>query len=150
MIALDTNILVHAHRPEMPFHARAKSTLSDLVASGRRYGIPMHCLVEFSGVVRHRKIFKAPSSVAQVRAQVEAWLEPVSAWLLPEEEQMLPTFFELVAQAKAEGGAVHDARIAACCLALGVSELWTADRDFSRYAPLKTRNPLIGCADVDV
>jgi predicted nucleic acid-binding protein len=41
------------------------------------------------------------------------------------------------------GGAVHDARIAACCLRHGVSELWTADRDFSRYPALRVRNPLV-------
>lgn len=38
----------------------------------------------------------------------------------------------------------HDARIAAICIQYGVSELWTANRDFSRFAGLKTRNPLIG------
>jgi predicted nucleic acid-binding protein len=37
---------------------------------------------------------------------------------------------------------VHDARIVAICLHHGVSELWTADRDFSRFPSLKTRNPL--------
>jgi len=40
------------------------------------------------------------------------------------------------------GGTIHDARIAAICLAHGVTELWTADRDFSRFPQLKTRNPL--------
>ena len=37
---------------------------------------------------------------------------------------------------------IHDARIAAICLHNGVTELWTADRDFSRFKPLKTVNPL--------
>ena len=42
------------------------------------------------------------------------------------------------------GGRVHDARIAAVCLNHRVSELWTADRDFSLFPELKTRNPLLG------
>ena len=37
---------------------------------------------------------------------------------------------------------VYDARIAAVCLAHGVEELWTADRDFGRFPSLRTRNPL--------
>jgi uncharacterized protein len=37
---------------------------------------------------------------------------------------------------------VHDARIAAVCLASGVRELRTLDRDFSRFPALATRNPL--------
>jgi predicted nucleic acid-binding protein len=40
------------------------------------------------------------------------------------------------------GPRVHDARIAALCLAHGVRELWTADRDFSRFPSLATSNPL--------
>jgi predicted nucleic acid-binding protein len=38
---------------------------------------------------------------------------------------------------------VHDARIAALCLSHGVCELWSADRDFSRFPALRTRNPLV-------
>ena len=38
---------------------------------------------------------------------------------------------------------VHDARIAALCLSHGVRELWSADRDFSRFPALRTRNPLV-------
>jgi predicted nucleic acid-binding protein len=40
------------------------------------------------------------------------------------------------------GSQVHDARIAATCLEHNVAELWTADRDFSRFAGLRIRNPL--------
>ena len=39
---------------------------------------------------------------------------------------------------------VHDARIAALCLHHGVQELWSADRDFSRFSALAVHNPLVG------
>ena len=42
------------------------------------------------------------------------------------------------------GPLVHDARIAALCKDHGVRELWTADRDFSRFPNLITVNPLVG------
>ncbi len=45
--------------------------------------------------------------------------------------------------AAAAGPVVHDARVAGLCLAHGVRELWTADRDFARFPALKVRNPLI-------
>ena len=38
---------------------------------------------------------------------------------------------------------VHDARGAALCITRGVTELRTADRDFSRFPNLETRNPLL-------
>jgi len=41
------------------------------------------------------------------------------------------------------GPQVHDARVAALCQLHGVRELWTADRDFSRFAGLVVRNPLV-------
>ena len=51
---------------------------------------------------------------------------------------------ELSRDGRVRGAAIHDARIAAICLEHGVSELWTADRDFGRFPSLKTRNPLVG------
>ncbi len=44
---------------------------------------------------------------------------------------------------RVSGGQVHDARIAALCQLHGVRELWTADRDFSRFPRLQVRNPLV-------
>ena len=49
----------------------------------------------------------------------------------------------LLASAKATGPLVHDARIAALCLSHGIRELWSADRDFSRFPELKVTNPRV-------
>ncbi|MEI2644353.1 MAG: PIN domain-containing protein [Candidatus Competibacter sp.] len=50
----------------------------------------------------------------------------------------------MIERSKSAGSMIYDARIAALCLEHGVTELWSADRDFSRFAPLKVRNPLAG------
>jgi len=47
-------------------------------------------------------------------------------------------------EGKIAGPQVHDARIAALCRDHGVHELWSADRDFSRFAGLAVVNPLVG------
>jgi predicted nucleic acid-binding protein len=44
----------------------------------------------------------------------------------------------------ARGNLVHDAHIAALALENGVTELWTSDRDFSRFIGLRVRNPFKG------
>jgi uncharacterized protein len=49
----------------------------------------------------------------------------------------------LLTAGKIAGAQVHDARIATLCLQHGVRELWSADRDFSRYPALKVVNPLV-------
>ena len=75
--------------------------------------------------------------------QIEAWLESPTLVLLAESGTHWPTLRSLVKAGRVAGAQVHDARIAALCVQHGVRELWTADRDFSRYAQLKTRNPLV-------
>ena len=148
MIAIDTNILVHAHRPEMPRHHRAKARLAELARERRRFGLPYHCIIEFAGVVTKPRLFANPSTPANVQEQVKAWLEPPNAWLLVEDEPTLDAFQQVLKESGVQGGAVHDARIAACCRRYGVTALWTADRDFSRYPGIRVHNPLDSDADV--
>jgi uncharacterized protein len=143
VIALDTNILVYAHRPECPSHGRAFSSIETLAASTTRWGVPLHCLVEFAAVVTNMRIWRVPSTPTHVRQQVEAWLECPRMQVLAEDESWWTMFCECLASGRASGGQVHDARIASCCRYHGVTELWTADRDFGRYPWLSTRNPLI-------
>jgi len=76
--------------------------------------------------------------------QIQAWRESPSLRLLLDSQHSLEILHTLLVTAKIQGPMVHDARIAAACLASGVHELWTVDRDFSRFADLKTRNPLLG------
>ena len=75
--------------------------------------------------------------------QVDAWLESPSVTLLAESERYWPALKGLVKEGRIAGPLVHDARVAALCLLHGVRELWTADRDFGRFAGLTVRNPLI-------
>lgn len=64
--------------------------------------------------------------------------------LLTETDAHWVSWRDLLQRSQAVGPAAHDARVAALCLQHGVSLLWTADRDFARFAPLKSVNPLVG------
>jgi uncharacterized protein len=50
---------------------------------------------------------------------------------------------DILSTGKAIGPIVHDAHVMAICLGHGVREIWTADRDFSRFKGIRTKNPLI-------
>jgi len=76
--------------------------------------------------------------------QVDAWLDAPSLVLLAEAEEYWTVLRSLVTASRVTGARIHDARIAALCFHQGVRELWTADRDFSRFSDLAVRNPLIG------
>ena len=72
MIAVDTNILVYAHRGETPFHEQAFECLRSLAEGSRRWGIPVSCMHEFLAVVTNPKVFRPASRYDQALAQVEA------------------------------------------------------------------------------
>ncbi len=57
-----------------------------------------------------------------------------------------PLFARMLREGRIQGPLVHDARIAAVCVAHGVEEFWSVDRDFSRFPQLRVVNPLAGTA----
>lgn len=144
MIAVDTNILVYAHRADSPFHDRARSLLESLATGPQAWAIPWPCAHEFFAVVTNPRIYKTVTPTDTVFAQLRALQSLANLAFIAEESGHLARLEALAVAAKAQGGAIHDARIAAICLSHGVAELWSADRDFSRFPALAVRNPLVG------
>ena len=143
MIAVDTNLLVYAHRRDSQWHEPAGTSLRELAQSASPWAIPWPCLHEFYAVVTHPRIYDPPTTTAQALAQIAAWLESPSLVLIAENGESWTVLKDVLRSAKVTGPRVHDARVAAMCLANGVRELWTADRDFLRIPQLHTQNPLV-------
>ncbi|MFT3792530.1 MAG: PIN domain-containing protein [Rudaea sp.] len=141
MIALDTNLLVYAHRADMPQHRVAKVVLSELAEGPRPWAIAWPCIHEFFAVMTSGK-FKTLSPPHVAWLAIERIASSPSLHLIGEGSNHLQWLARFVRRGDVSGGAIHDARIAAICLAHGVNELWTADRDFARFPELKTYNPL--------
>ena len=142
MIAVDTNLLVYAHREDSPFHLAADTCVAKCAEARAAWAIPLPCLHEFFAIVTHPRIYDPPTPAARALEQIDAWLESPSLVLLTEGDRHWTVLRELVSRARIAGPAVHDARIAAVCLQHGVRELWSADRDFGRFAQLRVVNPL--------
>ncbi|MGQ0651983.1 MAG: TA system VapC family ribonuclease toxin [Betaproteobacteria bacterium] len=143
MIAVDTNVLVYAHREDAAFHEAAAARLCELAEGQAPWAIPWPCLHEFLAIVTHPRIFAPPSPLAQALDQVAAWLESPTLALLAESELHWPSLRTLLESSRVAGPQIHDARIAALCMQHGVRELWSADRDFGRFAGLAVVNPLV-------
>jgi toxin-antitoxin system PIN domain toxin len=144
LIAVDTNILVYAHREDSPFHAAAIERLTELAEGPATWAIPWPCLHEFLSIVTHPRIYVPPSPLARALEQVDAWLESPTLAPLAEPATHWSTLRALLVAGRVTGPRVHDGRVAALCRQHGVRELWSADRDFSRFAGLAVVNPLIG------
>ena len=143
MIAVDTNILVYAHREDSEWHEAASTRVAELAEGRGAWAIPWPCLHEFLAIASHPKIFTPPTPVAAAIDQVQAWLESPTLHVLAESQLHWPQLRALLQSSKVAGARVHDARIAALCLQHGVKELWSADRDFGRFPDLAVSNPLV-------
>ena len=143
MIALDTNLLVYAHRRDARDHEAARDAVVRLAESGDRWAIPWPCLGEFYSVATGARHYDPPSLPNEAIDQVDIWLESPNLTVLGENASTWSVLRTLLADAKTTGPRVHDARIAAICLSHGVKELWTAERDYGRFPALRVRNPLV-------
>ena len=143
MIAVDTNILVYAHREDSEWHQAAYQRLAVLAEGRAAWAIPWPCIHEFLAIVTHPKIFAPPTPLARGLAQVDAWIESPSLVLLAESQVHWERLRSLLLAGKVAGPKVHDARIAALCLQHGVKQLWSTDRDFGRFSAVTVANPLI-------
>ncbi|MFV0408071.1 MAG: type II toxin-antitoxin system VapC family toxin [Propioniciclava sp.] len=142
MIAVDTNILVYAHRQDSPHHRAAAAALHRLASGAARWAIPWPCLHEFLAVVTHPRIYRPPTSPPIALTAAGALAALPNLQFLPEAMTHLVELRAMMARDGVTGPRVHDARIAAICRSHGVSVLWTADRDFSWFPELRTKNPL--------
>jgi len=142
LIAVDTNLLVYAHRSDSEWHATAAARIRELAEGRSAWAIPWPCVHEFLAITTHPRIWDPPTPTDRAVDQVEAWLESPSLVLLAEGTDHWTVLRAQLEAGHIAGPRVHDARIAALCLAHGVRELWTADRDFGRFPELVVTNPL--------
>lgn len=144
MVAVDTNILVYAHRREPKEHAAAVKVVSSLAAELDPWAIPWPCVYEFFSVVTNVRIWReAASTPEQAWLQLLAWFEAPALRLLGETAEFADVLSGLVRRPRVRGPVVHDARVAAICVAHGVTKLLTRDRDFALFPEVTLEDPLV-------
>ncbi|MDE3153817.1 MAG: PIN domain-containing protein [Acidobacteriota bacterium] len=143
MVAVDTNVLVYAHRREFAEHDRARATLSRLADGDALWALPVFCLGEFLRVVTHHAILRPPSSLDQATQAIDALLASPSLRVLTPGERFPSLLAHTVRESGVTGNLVFDAQIAAVCLEHGVHTVISNDRDLSRFAGI-SRQALTG------
>jgi toxin-antitoxin system PIN domain toxin len=138
VIAVDTNILVYAHRKELPQHAAARARLTALAEGDAAWAIPVFCLGEFLRVLTHPRLFDPPHTIAEACSALDRVLKSPSLRLLNPGERFWGMLTTAVREADAVGNLVFDAQLAALCKEHGVSTLLTEDRDFDRFPGFRT------------
>jgi len=143
MIAIDTNILVFSVREDSPWHASALACVRSVAEGRSAWAIAWPSIHEFLAVVTHPRIYRPPTPLADAILQVDCWMESPTLHLIGEAAGYWEHLKDVLAGGKAVGPMVHDGRVAAICRAAGVREIWTADRDYSRFPGMPAKNPLV-------
>jgi uncharacterized protein len=139
VIAVDTSILVYAHRAKAQQHDAALAALRALAEGPAPWGLPVFVVSEFLRVATHRLILEPPGDEREAVAVIDGLLASPSARLLGPGERYWEILGGLVTEHGARGNLVHDAAIAAVCLEWGVSEILTEDRGFARFPEITAR-----------
>jgi uncharacterized protein len=142
VIAIDTNLLVYAHRAAVPEHQAARRALERAAGGDAGWGIAQPVLAEFWSVVTHPASAGGPSTPSQARAFLDALIRDGGAQVwLPSSgfgEQLL----RAAVDRKVTGPRIFDLQIALVALGHGAHELWTHDREFLAPPGLRVVDPL--------
>lgn len=139
MIAVDTNVLIYAHRGETAWHDAAASRLVALAEGAERWGLPVFCMTEFLRVTTHERVFRPPSTLEQATAFLSGIADAPSCEVVRPGPGFLELLLETARQADARGNLMFDAQIAALCLEHGIDTVLTNDRDFTRFQQLRVQ-----------
>ena len=138
MIAVDTNVLVYAHRAELAKHEAARSRLVELAEAPSAWAIPVFCIGEFLRLISHPKLFDPPYSSTEGCRALERILQSPSLQILFPGPAYRELLTQAVREAEAIGNLVFDAQIVAVCREAGARALLTEDRDFGRFPGFPT------------
>jgi len=143
VIALDTNLLIYAHREGTPEHARARTAIAAALADPRGWGICLPTIAEFWSIVTHPKM-SGGASPARTVTQFFHYLVTEgggSIWVPG------PGFGERLtrwaASLKVRGKRIFDLQIAVIAFEHGAREIWTHDQNFVSVPSVKVRDPLL-------
>src|SRR5947207_3739864 len=96
MTAVDTNILVYAHRADSAWHTPADRVVQELAEAASSWAIPWPCLYEFLAIVTHPRIYQPPTPPRDALIQIDCWLESPTLVVLHEDDGFWETLRPLL------------------------------------------------------
>lgn len=141
MLAPDVNVLVYAHREELPEHDVCRRWLEDTLAADAAFGLFDLVLSGFLRVVTHPRVFKTPTPLALALEFVEILRMRPNCVVVQPGARHWDIFERLCRESGAKGSLVADAFLAALALEAGCTWV-TTDRDYSRFPGLRWSSPL--------
>ncbi len=142
MIALDTNLLVYAHRSAYPEHKATVCALEGLFQRPEGWGIPLFCFSEFWSLVTHPKMGNRPSSPVEAGGFLSFMLKDGEGLIFSPGIEFSFRLMQTASDLKITGTKIFDLQIALTAVDNGVKELWTHDQGFLKIPGLRIFDPL--------
>lgn len=141
MILADVNVLVYAHRRDVPQYGPFSTWLENEVESGRSIALCDASLTGFLRIVTNGRVFMNPTPLDLALRSIEELREHPAAVLVHPGVRHWEIFTRLCADVGARANDIPDAYLAALAIESG-SELVTADRGFGRFPGLRWSCPV--------
>lgn len=142
MIALDTNLLVYAHRAGVAEHHAAQAAIEAACNSRGGCAVTLPSIAEFYSVVTHPTASGRPSTPQEAGEFVRVLEEDGGILILGPGPEFAARLLQTAEDLRVQGPRVFDLQIALCALDGGASELWTHDGAFVKVPGLRLRDPL--------
>jgi toxin-antitoxin system PIN domain toxin len=142
MIAIDSNLLIYAHRAALPEHRAARRALEEASRDTRGWGIALPSVAEFWSVVTHPASSGGPSTPRQARQFLEELISGAGASLWMPQEGFWKRLTGAAQRLGVAGPRVFDLQIALTAMDNGAVEIWTHDRGFAAPAGFRVHDPL--------
>ena len=140
MIAVDTNLLVYAHRSAVDEHEAARRAITRARKFPAGWGFSLPVVGEFWSVVTHRAARGRPSSPDEA-CRFIASLEAAGAEIWMPGAGFAARLARMAADLSVAGPRVFDLQIALTAFEGGATQLWTADRRFVSVPGLRVVQP---------
>lgn len=141
MRCVDVNVLVYAHRDDLPQHQDYRARLETYANGDEPLGLAELVLDGFLRVVTNRRIFNQPTSPPEAWQQLDALLAAPAAVRVRPGRRHWSAFRTLAHQIDAKGNDFTDAYLAAHAVENNATWL-SADRGFARFDGLRWEHPL--------
>ena len=147
MIAIDTNLLVFAHRSRVPEHRAAKAAIEKASMDPEGWGFTLTNLLEFWSIVTHPSAPPRPSVPAEAAAFLQALFRDARAQIWLPREGFGQRLIQLGSRVRACGPRIFDLTIALTAFEAGAGEIWTHDLGFLSIPGVRVVFPLMQSAD---
>lgn len=141
MIAVDLNLLLHAHNRDAPQHTLARDWWQERMNGDALVGLPEPVVYGFLRITTQRGILSEPLATDRALSIVRGWLEWPRVRVLHGTAGSLARALALAESLGVAGRLTMDLQIAALALEYRAT-LASADADFGRMPGLKWVNPL--------